>query len=86
MVTNIIEKLTFAPCKSITLPCTFLREKFRVFIVCLLTSILSCGATTESKIIYPKPLLTGVFFIIVFSPLTPMVLSVSYTHLTLPTN
>ena len=34
----------FEPCRSITLPCTFLNEKCRVLINCLLTLILSCGA------------------------------------------
>ena len=74
MVTKAIEKLTWASCKSITFPCTFLKTRFRVLINCRLTTILSWGATTESIIRYPNELLTGIFLITVFSPLTPMLL------------
>ena len=62
MVTNTIEKLTLAACKTITFPCTFLRVKLRVLINCRLTSVLSWGATTESIIRFPNELLTGTFF------------------------
>ena len=72
MVTNIMLKDTWAPCKSITFPCTFLRVNCRVLNNCRLTSILSCGAITESIIRYPSELLTGTFFIIVLSPRTPI--------------
>ena len=42
--------------------------------LCRLTFNLSCGETTESKIVYPKLLETGTFLIIQpSSPLTPIV-------------
>ena len=63
---------TFAPCKSITLQCTCLKLKRTFLISCLLTSVLSSGATTESSIKYPKLLETGTCLMIVLSPLTPI--------------
>ena len=68
MVTNIKLKLQSAPCKSIVSPCTFRNENPIVLINCRLASILSWGATTLSKIRYPKLLETG----------TPLI---SYFHL-----
>ena len=60
MVTNTKANNTFAPCKSITLPCTFRNENPIVLNSILDTSILSCCATTESNIKYPKLLETGI--------------------------
>lgn len=73
MVTNIKLKLQWAPCKSIASPCTFRNENPIVWINCRLTSVLSWGATTLSKIRYPKLGETDTFLIIVLSPRTPIV-------------
>ena len=70
MVTNTRANDTSAPCKSITLPCTFRNENPIVSNSFLDTSILSCCATTEPNIKYPK-LLELILFTIDDSPLTP---------------
>ena len=50
MVTNTRENDMAAPCRLITDPYTSLKLNSTVFISCLETSILSCGATAESMI------------------------------------
>ena len=50
MLTQIKLNDTEAPCKLITLPCTYFKNKRIAFIESFETSILSCCATTKSKI------------------------------------